>query len=124
MNQQNIEYLGVKIDISDIDIIECRLKRVNAPLCIQKLENSLPIISRVIKRNDKLIFNTNISCSRERAKSYFQKGDIAIDSSSGNITIYLKESASTSPENLLGNIDKLPDFSTIRLTAGIKLEKI
>ena len=98
---------------SKIDIIilagkgesKAELFRHLAPITINTITNKLPIVGRVNRLNNNTVcILAQIFVGKEKGKTRFTRGDIALLPLNGSICIFLKDTTSIRPMSLIGKI--------------------
>ena len=120
----NVEKKILDINMFSLGEYQIECFRINAPLSIQALMKSLPLKGRALKQGDRLIMATSLKIRPEKPTERFEKGDISIDPSSGNISIHLvKGSTTPTKENLLGTITTELETKNMPISTGILIKE-
>ena len=117
---EEIEY-SLILDLFELGSWIIHVNKSHCPRTISTIENILPIRSRGLKRSGKFIINTDFTTQAENQKKSFDFGEISVDTSSGNLTIYLEKCDLDKPENLLGYIVNLEKINSVKLTQGLEI---
>ena len=122
MNFENIKLMLRLIGIGDYEFI---LNRYIAPMSIDEVYHKCPLKSRGVKRNGKLTLLTSLKLREENSMREFNRGDISVNPSSGQITIYLQDNFEISQsENYLGNIGKEINYEMLPTSMGVLIKSI
>tara|TARA_B100000287_G_scaffold417259_1_gene452867 strand:+ start:878 stop:1246 length:369 start_codon:yes stop_codon:yes gene_type:complete len=122
MNFENIKLKLKLIGVGDYDFI---LNRYIAPMSIDEIYHKCPLKSRGVKRNGKLTLLTSLKLREENSMREFKKGDISVNPSSGQITIYLEDNFGISQsENYLGNIGEEINYEMLPSSMGVLIKSI
>ena len=122
MNFENIKLMLRLIGIGDYEFI---LNRYIAPISIDEVYHKCPLKSRGVKRNGKLTLLTSLKLREENSMREFNRGDISVNPSSGQITIYLQDNFEISQsENYLGNIGKEINYEMLPTSMGVLIKSI
>lgn len=110
------------IGIGDYEFI---LNRYIAPISIDEVYHKCPLKSRGVKRNGKLTLLTSLKLREENSMREFNRGDISVNPSSGQITIYLQDNFEISQsENYLGNIGEELNYEMLPTSMGVLIKSI
>ena len=122
MNFENIKLMLKLIGVGDYEFI---LNRYIAPMSIDEVYHKCPLKSRGVKRNGKLTLLTSLKLREENSMRKFNSGDISVNPSSGQITIYLEDNFEISQsENYLGNIGKEINYEMLPTSMGVLIKSI
>lgn len=122
MNFENIKLMLKLIGVGDYEFI---LNRYIAPMSIDEVYHKCPLKSRGVKRNGKLTLLTSLKLREENSMREFKKGDISVNPSSGQITIYLEDNFGISQsENYLGNIGEEINYEMLPNSMGVLIKSI
>ena len=122
MNFENIKLMLKLIGVGDYEFI---LNRYIAPMSIDEVYHKCPLKSRGVKRNGKLTLLTSLKLREENSIREFNSGDISVNPSSGQITIYLQDNFEISQsENYLGNIGKEINYEMLPNSMGVLIKSI
>ncbi|MGA0277097.1 MAG: hypothetical protein ACO3LF_04265 [Candidatus Kariarchaeum pelagius] len=122
MNFENIKLMLRLIGIGDYEFI---LNRYIAPISIDEVYHKCPLKSRGVKRNGKLTLLTSLKLREENSMREFNRGDISVNPSSGQITIYLQDNFEISQsENYLGNIGEELNYEMLPTSMGVLIKSI
>jgi len=122
MNFENIKLMLRLIGIGDYEFI---LNRYIAPISIDEVYHKCPLKSRGVKRNGKLTLLTSLKLREENSMRKFNRGDISVNPSSGQITIYLQDNFEISQsENYLGNIGEELNYEMLPTSMGVLIKSI
>lgn len=122
MNFENIKLMLRLIGIGDYEFI---LNRYIAPISIDEVYHKCPLKSRGVKRNGKLTLLTSLKLREENSMREFNRGDISVNPSSGQITIYLQDNFEISQsENYLGNIGEEINYEMLPNSMGVLIKSI
>ena len=122
MNFENIKLMLKLIGVGDYEFI---LNRYVAPMSIDEVYHKCPLKSRGVKRNGKLTLLTSLKLREENSMREFNRGDISVNPSSGQITIYLQDNFEISQsENYLGNIGKEINYEMLPNSMGVLIKSI
>ena len=122
MNFENIKLILKLIGVGDYEFI---LNRYIAPMSIDEVYHKCPLKSRGVKRNGKLTLLTSLKLREENSMREFNRGDISVNPSSGQITIYLQDNFEISQsENYLGNIGKEINYEMLPTSMGVLIKSI
>ena len=122
MNFENIKLILKLIGVGDYEFI---LNRYIAPMSIEEVYHKCPLKSRGVKGNGKLILLTSLKLREENSMREFNKGDISVNPSSGQITIYLQDNIEISQsENYLGNIGEEINYEMLPNSMGVLIKSI
>ena len=122
MNFENIKLMLRLIGIGDYEFI---LNRYIAPMSIDEVYHKCPLKSRGVKRNGKLTLLTSLKLREENSMREFNRGDISVNPSSGQITIYLQDNFEISQsENYLGNIGEEINYEMLPTSMGVLIKSI
>lgn len=122
MNFENIKLMLKLIGVGDYEFI---LNRYIAPMSIDEVYHKCPLKSRGVKRNGKLTLLTSLKLREENSMREFNRGDISVNPSSGQITIYLQDNFEISQsENYLGNIGKEINYEMLPTSMGVLIKSI
>ena len=122
MNFENIKLMLRLIGIGDYEFI---LNRYIAPMSIDEVYHKCPLKSRGVKRNGKLTLLTSLKLREENSMREFNRGDISVNPSSGQITIYLQDNFEISQsENYLGNIGEELNYEMLPTSMGVLIKSI
>ena len=122
MNFENIKLMLRLIGIGDYEFI---LNRYIAPMSIDEVYHKCPLKSRRVKRNGKLTLLTSLKLREENSMREFNRGDISVNPSSGQITIYLQDNFEISQsENYLGNIGEEINYEMLPTSMGVLIKSI
>lgn len=119
----SVEFKRLSLKILSLGEFELKLHRVTNPKTIDRLWQILPVSGRAIKQGARLILPTSVKTSKEKVKTEFSKGDISIEASSGNLSLYLEKTVLQTGENYIGTIhedfsvDNMPITSTVIIKA-------
>jgi hypothetical protein len=76
-----------------------------APITVNTIITKMPILGRVNRLNDNTVcILAEIFAGTEKGRTKFTQGDIALLPLNGSICIFLKDSTSIRPMNLIGKI--------------------
>ncbi len=103
--EQSSSKIDVKIILAGKGESKAEIFRHLAPITVNTITTKMPIIGRV----NRLINNTvcilaQIFVGKEKGKTKFTQGDVALLPLNGSICIFLKDSVSVRPMNLIGKI--------------------
>ena len=122
MNFENIKLMLKLIGVGDYEFI---LNRYIAPMSIDEVYHKCPLKSRGVKRNGKLTLLTSLKLREENSMREFNRGDISVNPSSGQITIYLQDNFEISQsENYLGNIGEEINYEMLPTSMGGLIKSI
>ncbi len=122
MNFENIKLMLRLIGVGDYEFI---LNRYIAPMSIDEVYHKCPLKSRGVKRNGKLTLLTSLKLREENSMREFNRGDISVNPSSGQITIYLQDNFEISQsENYLGNIGEELNYEMLPASMGVLIKSI
>ena len=122
MNFENIKLMLKLIGVGDYEFI---LNRYIAPMSIDEVYHKCPLKSRGVKRNGKLTLLTSLKLREENSMREFNRGDISVNPSSGQITIYLQDNFEISQsENYLGNIGEEINYEMLPTSMGVLIKSI
>ena len=122
MNFENIKLMLKLIGVGDYEFI---LNRYIAPMSIDEVYHKCPLKSRGVKRNGKLTLLTSLKLREENSMREFNRGDISVNPSSGQITIYLQDNFEISQsENYLGNIGEEINYEMLPNSTGVLIKSI
>lgn len=122
MNFENIKLMLKLIGVGDYEFI---LNRYIAPMSIDEVYHKCPLKSRGVKRNGKLTLLTSLKLREENSMREFNRGDISVNPSSGQITIYLQDNFEISQsENYLGNIGEELNYEMLPTSMGVLIKSI
>ena len=122
MNFENIKLMLRLIGVGDYEFI---LNRYIAPMSIDEVYHKCPLKSRGVKRNGKLTLLTSLKLREENSMREFNRGDISVNPSSGQITIYLQDNFEISQsENYLGNIGEEINYEMLPTSMGVLIKSI
>ena len=122
MNFENIKLILKLIGVGDYEFI---LNRYIAPMSIDEVYHKCPLKSRGVKRNGKLTLLTSLKLREENSMREFNRGDISVNPSSGQITIYLQDNFEISQsENYLGNIGEEINYEMLPTSMGVLIKSI
>ena len=122
MNFENIKLMLKLIGVGDYEFI---LNRYIAPMSIDEIYHKCPLKSRGVKINGKLTLLTSLKLREENSMREFNKGDISVNPSSGQITIYLQDNFEISQsENYLGNIGEELNYEMLPASMGVLIKSI
>ena len=122
MNFENIKLILKLIGVGDYEFI---LNRYIAPMSIEEVYHKCPLKSRGVKRNGKLTLLTSLKLREENSMREFNRGDISVNPSSGQITIYLQDNIEISQsENYLGNIGEEINYEMLPNSMGVLIKSI
>ena len=122
MNFENIKLMLKLIGVGDYEFI---LNRYIAPMSIDEVYHKCPLKSRGVKRNGKLTLLTSLKLREENSVREFNRGDISVNPSSGQITIYLQDNFEISQsENYLGNIGEELNYEMLPTSMGVLIKSI
>lgn len=122
MNFENIKLILKLIGVGDYEFI---LNRYIAPMSIEEVYHKCPLKSRGVKGNGKLILLTSLKLREENSMREFNRGDISVNPSSGQITIYLQDNIEISQsENYLGNIGEEINYEMLPNSMGVLIKSI
>jgi hypothetical protein len=122
MNFENIKLMLKLIGVGDYEFI---LNRYIAPMSIDEVYHKCPLKSRGVKRNGKLTLLTSLKLREENSMREFNRGDISVNPSSGQITIYLQDNFEVSQsENYLGNIGEEINYEILPTSMGVLIKSI
>ena len=122
MNFENIKLMLKLIGVGDYEFI---LNRYIAPMSIDEVYHKCPLKSRGVKRNGKLTLLTSLKLREENSMREFNRGDISVNPSSGQITIYLQDNFEISQsENYLGNIGEEINYEILPTSMGVLIKSI
>ncbi|MCE7733642.1 MAG: hypothetical protein GPJ54_02110, partial [Candidatus Heimdallarchaeota archaeon] len=95
----DIEY-SLILNLFELGSCKIQINQSHCPRTVSAIEKILPIRSRGLKRSGKFIINTNLTTRAENQKQSFSQGEIGVDPSSGNLTIFLENIDLDKPQNL------------------------
>ena len=122
MNFENIKLMLKLIGVGDYEFI---LNRYIAPMSIDEVYHKCPLKSRGVKRNGKLTLLTSLKLREENSMREFNRGDISVNPSSGQITIYLQDNFEISQsENYLGNIGEEINYEMLPTSMGVLIKSV
>ena len=122
MNFENIKLMLKLIGVGDYEFI---LNRYIAPMSIDEVYHKCPLKSRGVKRNGKLTLLTSLKLREENSMREFNRGDISVNPSSGQISIYLQDNFEISQsENYLGNIGEEINYEMLPTSMGVLIKSI
>ena len=122
MNFENIKLMLRLIGVGDYEFI---LNRYIAPMSIDEIYHKCPLKSRGVKINGKLTLLTSLKLREENSMREFNRGDISVNPSSGQITIYLQDNFEISQsENYLGNIGEELNYEMLPASMGVLIKSI
>ena len=87
----NFENVKMKLKLIGVGDYEFMLNRYIAPMSIDEVYHKCPLKSRGVKRNGKLTLLTSLKLREENSMREFNRGDISVNPSSGQISIYLQD---------------------------------
>ena len=123
--EMNFENIKLKLKLIGVGDYEFILNRYIAPLSIDEVFHKCPLKSRGVKRNGKLTLLTSLKLREENSMKEFNRGDISVDPSSGQITIYLQDNFEISQsENYLGNIGDEINYEMLPTSMGVLIKSI
>lgn len=112
------------LDLFNLGTCEIQIHQSHCPRTVMAIEGMLPIGSRGLKRGSKFTITTDLTTRAENEKLSFDKGQISVDPSSGNITIFLETTDLATPQNLLGKIDDLERLNEVKLSQGLEIRSL
>ena len=123
--EMNFENVKLKLKLIGVGDYEFILNRYIAPMSINEVYHKCPLKSRAVKRNGKLTLLTSLKLREENSMREFNSGDISVNPSSGQITIYLQDNFEISQsENYLGNIGKEINYEMLPNSMGVLIKSI
>ena len=123
--EMNFENVKLKLKLIGIGDYEFILNRYIAPMSIDEVYHKCPLKSRGVKRNGKLTLLTSLKLREENSMREFNRGDISVNPSSGQITIYLQDNFEISQsENYLGNIGEELNYEMLPASMGVLIKSI
>ena len=123
--EMNFENIKLKLRLIGVGDYEFILNRYIAPMSIDEVYHKCPLKSRGVKRNGKLTLLTSLKLREENSMREFNRGDISVNPSSGQITIYLQDNFEISQsENYLGNIGEEINYEMLPTSMGVLIKSI
>ena len=123
--EMNFENIKLKLKLIGVGDYEFILNRYIAPMSIDEVYHKCPLKSRGVKRNGKLTLLTSLKLREENSMREFNRGDISVNPSSGQITIYLQDNFEISQsENYLGNIGEEINYEMLPNSMGVLIKSI
>jgi len=119
-----VEKKVVTINILKLKSYRAELPRIYSPLTLQHIMQALPLKGTAMKKGTRLVLPTELKVRPEKPRSDFEKGQLSIDPSSGNISIHLQSGEIQPAENYLGSIIDDFDPSSLGLTTGILIKEV
>ncbi|MCY3413793.1 MAG: hypothetical protein INQ03_19270 [Candidatus Heimdallarchaeota archaeon] len=119
-----IGQISLKCTIPEKLDFECVLKTAYAPRTIKRIETKLPISATAVCQEGKIVIPLdNLAAPPEFIKSSFSRGEISLDASSSNLTLYLEDTELEHELTHLGNIAaSIDELKELNKTISIKLE--
>ncbi len=118
----SVSKVNCTLTLSGVGEAKVSLYRHMAPLTVNAVLRSLPIHSRVSIQPGMVTLFTDIKVGVEKAKTQFNKGEVAFLPSGGLVCIFLKPAKSDRPLNPIGSVESPPDeLEGARLGAVAKL---
>lgn len=123
--EMNFENVKMKLKLIGVGDYEFMLNRYIAPMSIDEVYHKCPLKSKGVKRNGKLTLLTSLKLREENSMRKFNSGDISVNPSSGQITIYLEDNFEISQsENYLGNIGEKINYEMLPNSMGVLIKSI
>lgn len=119
-----VEKKVVIIKILKLKAYQAEFPRIYSPLTLQHLMQALPLKGTAMKKDSRLILPTDLKIRPEKPRSKFEKGQVSIDPSSGNLSIHLEAGKVQPAENFLGSITEEFDPTSLGLTTGILIKEV
>ena len=113
----NESAVAIEIEFDDEIVLEGVLDRVLGPLIIADIKAATPIIGRAALMRGEMQVTIGIKRGNRRPTNDVKKGDIAYMPLGDNLCIYLKDTRTFSPVNILGKVtsdDVLEKLDRIR----------
>tara|TARA_B100000315_G_scaffold186759_1_gene176238 strand:+ start:846 stop:1223 length:378 start_codon:yes stop_codon:yes gene_type:complete len=103
--EQSASKIDVKIILVGKGESKAEIFRHFAPITVNTITNKMPILGRVNRLNNNTVcILAQIFVRTEKGRTKFTQGDIALLPLNGSICIFLKDSTSIRPMNLIGKI--------------------
>ena len=103
--EQSTSKIEIKIILSGKGEPKAKIFKHLAPITVKAITNKMPIIGRVNRLNNNTVcILAQIFVGTEKGRTKFTQGDIALLPLNGSICIFLKDSKSIRPMNLIGKI--------------------
>lgn len=119
------EKYKLKFTLPNIGEARGELLRIKGPHLTEKINRSLPITSRGLKRDDMFVIPVNVIYVIERPTQTGRRGDILFSSTSKAIIILLKEKRLDFKVANLGSITKnIKIFDQPTVSSGVRIEEI
>jgi hypothetical protein len=114
----------IKFTIPGMGEAEGELVRIKGPHLTERINRSLPITSRGLKRGDMFVIPTQVLYAIEKPRDLGKKGEIAYDSKAKAIIILLADQRFESKMAVIGSITKnLKTFENLKSSAGVKIDR-
>jgi hypothetical protein len=113
----NMSAVNVEIEFDDGTILKGELDTVLGPLILADIKAAAPIEGRAALMRGEMQITIGIKRGNRRPTNEVKKGDIAYMPLGDNLCIYLKDTRTFSPVNILGKVtsdDVLENLGTIR----------
>ena len=103
--EQSASKIDLKIILVGKGESKAEIFRHFAPITVNTITNKMPILGRVNRLNNNTVcILAQIFVRTEKGRTKFTQGDIALLPLNGSICIFLKDSTSIRPMNLIGKI--------------------
>jgi|TARA_B100001971_G_scaffold134798_1_gene124542 hypothetical protein len=124
--EQSASRIDVRITVVGKGESKAEIFRHLAPITVNTIMTKMPILGRVNRLNDNTVcILAEIFVGTEKGRTKFAHGDIALLPLNGSICIFLKESISARPMNLIGKIgSNLEILERSRRGDTITIEKV
>ncbi len=113
----NESAVAIEIEFDDEIVLEGVLDRVLGPLIIADIKAAAPIVGRAALMRGEIQVTIGIKRGNRKPTNDVKKGDIAYMPLGDNLCIYLKDTRTFSPVNILGKVtsdDVLEKLDRIR----------
>ncbi len=103
--EQSASKIEIRIIVTGKGESKAEIFRHLAPITVNTITNKMPIFGRVNRLNNNTVcILAQIFVGTEKSRTKFTQGDIALLPLNGSICIFLKDSKSIRPMNLIGKI--------------------
>ena len=103
--EQSTSKIEIRIIVAGKGESKAEIFRHFAPITVNKMTNKMPLHGRVNRLNNNTVcILAEIVVGTEKGRTKFTQGDIALLPLNGSICIFLKDSKSIRPMNLIGKI--------------------
>lgn len=121
----NISRIDVQVILEDIGNAKGELIRFLSPRTIDSILRIMPINSITALGQDMIYFKTSINIGVEKPKTQVKSGSIAYWPMGSSVCIFLNDSQTYSPVNVIGKINEnIEIFNKINSGKRIKFSKV